>query len=268
MQDKRITGEQNKIAILKWLHKFGWLNSKQLAELIWKNKSTGLAMAQRTVASMVESKLILKRKLSTGAEAILLASKGAAMLNAEFNIKAVSGAKLQLGNPEHRCASNWHLIQELENCNAIITEYEIQTGKVPMAHCHNKMPDGLVLTDYGVVWLEVENAWKNLKEREKIVQFCADTLSHINSMEHLWGDNFLFRVEIVAITSFSAEAIVRSFAKDFKDGLITETALQSIWLTYAPMSSGLTYPNANQVQKLDMWYDLVSYYIDGKPVKF
>ena len=77
MQDNKITGEQNRLAILKCLNKFGWLNSKQISELLWKNKKSGLAMAQKTIASMLENKLIIKRKLDTGSEAILLSSKGA-----------------------------------------------------------------------------------------------------------------------------------------------------------------------------------------------
>lgn len=268
MQDNKITGEQNRLAILKYLNIFGWLNSKQISELLWKNKKSGLAMAQKTIASMLENKLIIKRKLDTGSEAILLSSKGASLLNSEFNVKAVSGAKLQLGNAVHRCASNWYLIQEIHNGNKIISEFEIQSGKVNFKNSYGKVPDGLVITDFGVIWVEVENAWKNINEREKIVQFCSNTLSHNSLMEELWADNFLFRVKVVAITPYSAEAIVRTFTKDFQDGLITETALQSVWLTYAPMSSSLIYPKNEEIKNFDMWYDLVRHYIEGKPMKF
>lgn len=269
MQDNKITSTQNRLSILQWLHRFGWLTSRQISELVWTDKKSALAMAQKTIASMLENKLIIKRKLETGSEAILLSSKGASLLNSELNVKAVSGAKLQLGNAVHRCASNWYLIQEIQNGNKnFFTEFEIQSGKVNFKNAYGKVPDGLVITDFGVVWLEVENAWKNISERHKIVQFCSDTLSHNSLMEELWADNFLFRLKVVAITSYSAEAIVRTFAKDFQDGLITETALQSVWLTYAPMSSSLIYPKDEEIKTVDMWYDLVRYCIEGKPVKF
>ena len=267
MQDNKITGEQNRLAILKWLHRFGWLTSRQIAELVWADKKSALAMAQKTIATMLESKLIIKRKLDSGSEAILLSSKGASMLNTELNVKAVSGAKLKLGNATHRCASNYFLIQELAKGNAIFTEHEIQTGKSPVSACYGKIPDGLVIYDQGVFWLEVENSWKNINEREKIVQFCADISSQPQMIE-LWHNHFLYGVKILAITAFSAEAIVRTFAKFNNEGLITDSALADIDLTYAPMTSGLIYANATQVKNFHILHNLIRPYNMGVPVKF
>ncbi len=257
MQDKQIIGEHNRLEILQWLHRFGWLTTRQIAKLVWRNKTSSLVMAQRTLASMLGKQLIIRRKIKTGCEVVLLGSKGARLLKTELNISAKSGAKLLLGNPIHRGACNWYLIYELANGNVVYTEHEIQSCRAPMFSCYGKVPDGLVIMEEGVVWLEVENAWKNIKEREKLIKFCADTLSNPTYMEQLWDDNYLLKVRILAITSHSANAMLRTFAKNYNEGLIGKAALNDIWLTYAPMTTGLIYPEESKVMNFGSLDDLV-----------
>jgi hypothetical protein len=62
--------------------------------------------------------------------------------------------------------------------------------------------------------------------------------------------------------------MVRSYAKDFKDGCINHIALNDVQLMYAPMTTGLIYPEENEVQKFDLLEDLVLPYLAGKDVKF
>jgi hypothetical protein len=268
MQDKKIIGEQNKLAILHYLYRFGYLTSRQISKLIFRKKACGLTLAQRKIADLIEDKLIIRRRVTTGNAVVLLSSKGAKLLNTEFNLHAKSGAKMKLGNPIHRCASNWHLIHELSKGHNIYTEHEIQCGRAPVSIINGKIPDGIVIIEQGVIWLEVENSWKNKAEIQKIVQFSADTLSNPNSMEQMWEDNYLVKLRILAITPYSANAMVRSYAKDFKDGCINHIALNDVQLMYAPMTTGLIYPEENEVQKFDLLEDLVLPYLAGKDVKF
>jgi len=258
MQDKQIIGEQNRLEILQWLHRFGWLTTRQIAKLVWKEKTSSLVMAQRTITSILAKQLIIKRRIKTGSEVILLGSKGARLLKTELNISAKSGAKLLLGNPIHRSACNWYLIHELAKGNAVYTEHEIQSCRAPMFSCYGKVPDGLVIIEgQGVIWLEVENSWKSIKEREKLIKFCADTLSNSTYMEQLWDDNYLLKVRILAITSHSANAMLRTFAKNYNEGLISKVALNDVWLTYAPMTTGLIYPEESKVVNFGSLDDLV-----------
>jgi hypothetical protein len=268
MKDKKIIGEEQGLAILHYLHRFGWLTSRQISKLVFWQKTSSLILAQRKIAKLVKDKLVIKRKIKTGNEVVLLSSKGARLLKAEFNISAKSGSKMKLGNPIHRCASNWHLINELGLGHSIYTEYEIQSGRAPISVCYGKIPDGIIIIDQGVIWVEVENSYKNIAERIKIVKFCQNTLGNSNFMEQIWDDNYLIKVRIIAISSYSAKALVRSFAKDYKDGCINETALNDVQLSYAPMTTGLIYPHENEVLHFDMLENLVLPYLDGQDDKF
>lgn len=257
MIDKKLIGEANRLAILKLLHRFGWLTSRMVGELVWLHLPSRLAMAQRTLSSMVDAKLVVRRKLPSGGDAYLLASKGANLLKEEHGIPAESGARLQLGNHLHRSASNWYLIRQIAKGNEVRTEHEIQTGKVPIPMTYGKVSDGFVITEHGVVWLEVENAWKNRDRRTAIVDFCAEYLSDEYTQECLWGDNFLFRVEILAITPESGRAMARSLLEAYKTGQLKERVLESIWILYAPMTTGLIYPDDYRVVSLNVWHDCI-----------
>jgi len=257
MIDKKLIGEANRLAILKWLHRFGWLTSRMISELVWNDIPSKLAMAQRTLANMQKAKLVVKRELPIGGNVHLLGARGADLLKSEYGISAESGSRLKLGNPLHRSASNWYLIRELAKGNEVKTEHEIQTGKVPISKRYGKVADGFVLTKQGVVWLEVENAWKNRGRRAEILKFCADYLGDPEVQECLWGEWHLFRVEVLAITAESGEAMVRTILEAYQSGFINELALHDLWLIYAPMSSGLIYPDEDRIKSYQAWYGLI-----------
>lgn len=172
-QDKKLKGEQNKLSSLKFLHRFGWLTAPMLAALVWPNASQGLAMARRTLVGMLDAKLVLKRNLPEGLECFTLSASGARMLTEQTGIKASSGASLLLGNALHRACGNWYLIEKINLSLTVWTEHEIQSGHAPVHRVGGKVADGLVATEYGLLWVEVENAWKNRRERSKVVRQCS-----------------------------------------------------------------------------------------------
>ena len=97
----------NEVEVLKALHKFGWLRSKDLACLIWQKRDkrfsnrepefckpisspSGLRMAQITLRRLKDKKLILSAATPDNSQIYALSQKGANHLNA-VGIDSVSG---------------------------------------------------------------------------------------------------------------------------------------------------------------------------------
>jgi hypothetical protein len=249
--DKRLIGEQNTLAILMYLHRFGWLTSRMLSGLIWPEAKQSAAMARRTVRALAEQKLILKRPLLAGGDCYVLSAAGARMLNEKEGVAAKAGSTLKLGNPVHRACSNWYLISRLLAGDTIWTEYEIQTGRAPVASVSGKVPDGLCLTPFGLVWVEVENAWKNRTERSKIIQFCQRTLHTSTEMTELAPDFYLFRVAVVSTNLDALRAMHRSFLDAHVVDDLSERQIHNIELALLPVDKSLVAGNYEQVLLCD-----------------
>lgn len=254
-QDKKLKSQQNMLAILNFLARFGWLTSPMVAALVWPNACQGLAMARRTLASMLDAKLVLKRSLAEGLDCVTLSATGARMLTEQTGIRASSGATLLLGNAVHRACSNWYLISELNRGLTIWTEHEIQSGHAPLHNVDGKVPDGLVACEYGLLWVEVENAWKNRRERDKIVRFCTAHLpvTSLEPMTELAPEHYLFRVVIVGTTPESLRAMVRSYSDAHAAQELSASQAADIELMYQPLNSRLTLAQAPVSGSL--WYD-------------
>ncbi len=251
--DKRIAGEQNTLAILIALHRFGWLTSRMIAALVWPEAKQAPAMSRRAVRAMAEQKLLLKRQLPAGGDCYVLSAAGARWLQDKEGVAAKSGTSLQLGNPVHRACSNWFLISRLLAGDAIWTEYEIQTGRAPVANISGKVPDGLVDTPLGLVWVEVENAWKNRSERGKVVSFCQRNLLTGAEMAELAPDFYLFRVAIVSTNLDALRAMYRSLAEAHAASDLSDTQAGDIELVLCPVDRSLV---AGPVQQC-LLYDLL-----------
>ena len=246
-QDKRITGEQNTLAILSYLHRFGWLTSRMLAALVWPDAKQAAPMARRSVRALTEQKLILKRPLQAGGDCYVLSARGARWLQEKEGITAKSGTGLQLGNPMHRACSNWYLINRLLAGDRIWTEYEIQTGRAPVCNVCGKTPDGLVQTDFGLIWVEVENAWKNRTERAKVVNFCQRCLLNGEEMAELAPDYYLFRVAIVSPQTEALQAMWRTLNDASASGDLSDGQTNHIELCLMPIDNSLVAGHARQV---------------------
>lgn len=237
--DKRIAGEQNTRAILNFLHRFGWLTSRMLAALVWPNAKQAPAMARRAVRALAEQKLILKRALPEGGDCYVLSAAGARWLNEEEGLAAKAGAALKLGNPVHRACSNWYLIDQIRQSNRVWTEYEIQSGRAPLVSVAGKTPDGLIDTPFGLVWVEVENAWKNRTERSKVVSFCQRNLLLDEQMAELVPHQCLFRVAIVSATMEALRSMAHSLADAHAAGDLSDTQAGDIELVHLPVDKSL-----------------------------
>lgn len=253
--DKKLKGEQNLLAILHNLNRFGWLTTSMVAAIVWPNASQAQAMARRTLQTLVERKLVIKRRLNEDADGYTLSAAGARHLQKEHHIAATSGATLPLKNVVHRACSNWYVIRGLSKGLQVWTEHEIQTGKAPVHVVAGKVADALVETEYGFIWVEVENSWKNRTERERVMKFCISHLPASGAdlnMHEIAPDKFLFRVAVVGTSPDALRAIARSAKELYQAGRLTESQAADIELEYLPLMPNLTIGSSVTG---NLWYD-------------
>ena len=220
--DGRVTAQQNGLAILAYLHRFGWLRSRDLAALIWpeaRTSNSAMAMAQRTLKRLKESAQILHRIAPDGATVYALAEAGARRLGEERGILARSGKDLirELGNYTHRCYANTFAIHRINASQRVWTEREIQTHRAPIRAVKNKVPDGLVdltgplhASDITVLaWVEVECGYKKKSDFDKLLRFIFHILGSLDSQGRPSNDMFCAAVDVFieqAIIQIATEA--------------------------------------------------------------
>jgi len=192
--DGRITALKNELDTLAYLDRFGWLRSRDLATLIWRNSKnieSAIAMAQRTLKRLKEAGQILHRIGPDGATVYALAIAGVIRLGQERDIDARTGKDLirDLGNYEHRCLANTFAIRQIIAGQRVWTEREIQTNRAPIRAVKHKVPDGLVdisnpLYAEGTLvlaWVEIERGYKKTSDFNKMLGFALEILGHLDS---------------------------------------------------------------------------------------
>jgi hypothetical protein len=250
--DKRLTGERNRQQLLDYLNRFGWLTSKMVAALIWPDGTQALAMARRLLKVMLDEKFILRRELPGGVDCYTLSASGAKALTAATGAAANSGATMQLGNVLHRACSNWYLISHIAAENTVWTEHEIQTERSPLRIVDGKVPDGLIETPEGLLWVEVENAWKARQERAKVTRFSVNHLTRDTQLSLLATGQHLLRVVIVGTTQPALDAMVRSFAQLHQAGELSDGQAGNVDLVLLPVDRSL---NAGVMQTGNLYWD-------------
>lgn len=252
--DKRVIQERNRIAVLRWLYRFGWLTSRMVASLVWPEAAQGIVMTRRTLKLMVEEKFVIARQLTKGGAAYLLAAKGARFLNEREGLDAQSGNALSLGNPVHRACSNWYLIRALQNGLNVVTEHEIATGRGPVRVFSGKAADGLVIGEDGqCIWIECENAQKSPGERQKTVGLVRACIGGERQVELAPGLH-LARVAIVATNERALRWMASSFQEAYRVGLISEGQVAEVDACLMPVSESLV---CGEVIEGNMWWHVL-----------
>lgn len=251
--DKRLIGERNRLSLCRYLHRFGWLTSRMVARLVWGDASQAWPMARRTLKSLQDDGMVIKRALPQGGDAYLLSAKGARFLNEREGLDASSGQSLALGNPVHRACSNWHLIDALCNGWEVITEHEISTDRSPVRVLDGKQPDGVLLGDGEAVWVECENAWKSISARKSIVTFCSRHLDQ-DKMSMITPNYPLRQVVVVATNMDALRHMAASFQQAYRDHAIREGQLQMVNVSLLPISRSLV--PSEQVDG-NLWADVM-----------
>ena len=197
-QEKNPNGQDvaadNELHILYWLHRFGWLRTRDLASLVWydsRSADSAISMAQRTLKRLKSSRQVLHKIAPDGATVYALALAGAKRLGDEAGIDARSGKDVLrvLGNYEHRCNANVFAINQVRAGEKIWTEREIQSGRAPVRTVLHKVPDGLIDATndedkdsfLALSWVEIERGHKKADDFTKMMNFAYTVLGPLNS---------------------------------------------------------------------------------------
>lgn len=190
----QIVAAQNELSILFYLHRFGWLRTRDLADLVWRksiSNESAITMAQRTLKRLKDARQVLYRIAPDGATVFALSRAGAMRLGDEKGILARSGKDLlrELGNYAHRCNANDFAINQIFADKNIWTEREIQAGQAPIRTVMRKVPDGLMdITEeqnrefhLALAWVEVERGYKKARDFNKMMHFAFSVLGELDS---------------------------------------------------------------------------------------
>lgn len=258
-EDKRLTGERQTLALLLWLHRFGWLTSRMVAALLFPTASQSWPLARRLLKKLLADKLILVRALPQGGDVYLLSVKGARLLNETTGFAATSGQSLATGNALHRACGNWFLIAQVHAKRGIFTEHEIASGRAAIQTLNGKMPDALVVHDGGLLtWVEVENTWKNRTRRQAVVDLATrhlgrDTLTQVGVDAH-GTELYLARLAVVATHPDSLRSMAATFQASHRLQVASEACLASVDVAVLPISASLV---AGEVEEGNLWWDVV-----------
>ncbi|RAM61227.1 hypothetical protein RB24_26225 [Herbaspirillum rubrisubalbicans] len=135
------------------------------------------------------------------------------------------------------------------------TEHEIQCGKAPVKEVAGKVPDGLYDVEEGLVWVEVENSWKNRAERQKIADFIASKAAKDVHMSLLAPESYLYRVDVVCNTRDSFSAISRTLQEAHAVQRLSDSAANDTSLVLLEVDGKL---NADKYRSYNFYYDLLN----------
>lgn len=190
-RDGRAIAHDNTVKILRAIHRFGWLKTRQIAAIVWQRwaskvpdggpslqppvaTESGLRMAQRTLRRMRAARLVLSTQAPDGSVIYALSEVGARALQA-IGVTAISGKDLvrsfSTGHFRHRCIANEVAISAILEGYRASTEREISQGlwvggKQGIA---GKLPDALLRSGASAWWVEVERSRKNAKDYARLL---------------------------------------------------------------------------------------------------
>jgi hypothetical protein len=184
-KDGRAVARENEVRVLRALHRFGWLRTRDLAALVWKQwarspagepslnpptaTAAGLRMAQLTLRRLRDKRLVLSSRAPDGSVIYALAEAGARLLQ-QIGVTAVTGKDLvrsfSTAYFRHRCIANEIAIGAIVTGYRVSTEREIAQGLWLGGELgiSGKKPDVLIRSSEVAWWLEVERSRKNAKD--------------------------------------------------------------------------------------------------------
>lgn len=192
-RDGRAVARQNEVSILRALHRFGWLRTRDLAALVWQRwaakapaegpslkppvpTAAGLRMAQRTLSRLREKRQVLNTRAPDGSVMYALAEAGARALQ-KIGVTAVSGKDMvrsfSSSHFRHRCIANEIALGAIIQGFRVSTEREIAKGLWLGGEqgIAGKRPDVLVRGNGKLWWVEVERSRKNTKDYAHLLRW-------------------------------------------------------------------------------------------------
>lgn len=190
--DGRAIARENEIRVLRALHRFGWLRTRDLAALVWlrwarspagepdlkppEPPTAGLRMAQRTLKRLRDKRLVLSSRAPDGSVIYALAEAGVRALQ-QIGIAAATGKDLMrtfsTSHYRHRCIANEIAVGAVMAGFRVATEREIAQGRWLGGEdgIGGKKPDVLVRGNGQVWWIEVERSRKNTKDYVRLLEW-------------------------------------------------------------------------------------------------
>lgn len=189
-KDGRLIARENEVRVLRALHRFGWLRTRDLAALCWRRwasrpsgppvleptapTASALRMAQRTLRRLRDARLVIVAQGPDGSVIYALSEGGARALK-QGGIAAISGKDLvrrfSSAYYRHRCIANQIAVSGITQGFRASTEREIAQGSWlgGEAGIVGKRPDVLLRSGSQVWWIEVERSRKNAGSYEALL---------------------------------------------------------------------------------------------------
>ena len=196
-KDGRVIARENEARVLRALHRFGWLRTRDLAVLCWQRwaskpsgppgmgpvlpSASAVRMAQRTMRRLRDASMVITGQGPDGSVIYALSERGARALKAA-GVTAISGKDLVRGFSSayyrHRCIANQIAVAGIVQGFRASTEREIAQGlwlggEVGIA---GKRPDVLLRSGSAVHWVEVERSRKNAKDYKAFLAWMVKVL--------------------------------------------------------------------------------------------
>lgn len=191
-KDGRAIARENEVRVLRALHRFAWLRTRDLAALVWQRwarspagepdlkppvaTDTGLRMAQRTLKRLRDKRLVLSSRAPDGSVIYALAEAGARALQ-HIGVAATTGKDLMrtfsTAHYRHRCIANEIAVGSILAGYRVSTEREIAQGLWLGGEdgIAGKKPDVLIRSGDTVWWVEVERSRKNATDYARLLQW-------------------------------------------------------------------------------------------------
>lgn len=191
-RDGRIIAVENEVRVLRALHRFGWLRTRDLAALLWQQwqksppaesdlkrptpSASGWRMAQRTLRRLVDARQVLRGQAPNGSVIYALSEAGSRRLQ-QFGVPALSGKDLirafSSAQFQHRSVANEVAISGILVGYRVSTEREIAQDKWlgGVDGVDGKKPDVVLQANGRVWWYEVERSRKNAKDYARLLKW-------------------------------------------------------------------------------------------------
>lgn len=228
-KDGRQVARENEARVLRALHRFGWLRTRDLAALCWRRwasrpsgtpgvgptapTASAVRMSQRTMRRLRDARLVITAQGPDGSRLYALSEGGARALK-DAGVTAISGKDVVRGFSSayyrHRCIANEVAIAGMVQGFRASTEREIAQGLWlgGEAGIAGKKPDVLLRSGNQVHWVEVERSRKSTKDYKAFLAWLGKVLQDTNRSDgprllgpgQAWG-----RLIIICTPAFEAK---------------------------------------------------------------
>lgn len=214
--DGRNIARENETRVLRALHRFGWLRTRDLAALCWRRwaskprakpevaktqpTESAVRMAQRTLRRLRLGRFVILGRGADGSIIYALSGTGARRLK-NMGVTANSGKDLvrsfSSAHYRHRCIANEIAISGIVQGFRVSTEREISQGLWlgGESGVAGKRPDVLLRSESRLYFVEVERSRKNAKDYKALLTWLGKALQDSTRREgprllglgQIWG---------------------------------------------------------------------------------